>query len=99
MQIIRRNRLGNDTEDISTVSSLLTRSSSVVAIDGYDVINIQTAAPLESPIKTPLGSPIQSTPLSGSIISGAQSTGAQPALGPIGRPAPKLFDVLGLAIK
>jgi hypothetical protein len=99
MQIIRRNRLGNDTEDITTVSSLLTGSSSVAAIDGYDVINIQTAAPLESTIKTPLGSPTQSTPLAGSIISGTQATGAQPALGPTGRPAPKLFDVLGLAIK
>jgi hypothetical protein len=91
MQIIRRNRLGNDTEDLGSFSSLLTRGSSVAAIDGYDVLNLQTTSPLEPPIK--LAGP------SAPITSERQATGTQPALGPITRPAPKLFDVLGLAIK
>src|SRR6185436_8580620 len=90
MQVIRRNRLGNDTEDITAFSSLLIRGGPVAAIDGYDVLNIQTTAPLEPPIKLTAST---------GPITGAQATGTQPALGPIGRPAPKLFDVLGLGIK
>src|SRR5436190_2703102 len=90
MQVTRRNRLGNDTEDITTFSSLLTRGGPVAAIDGYDVLNLQTTAPLESPIRLPTST---------GAIAGAQATATQTALGPIGRPAPKLFDVLSLGIK
>ena len=90
MQVIRRNRLGNDTEDITSFSSLLTKGGPVAAIDGYDVLNLQTTAPLDSPIR-PAGAT--------NSLTGAQATATQTALGPIGRPASKLFDVLALGIK
>lgn len=91
MQIISRSRLGNDTEDITSFSSLITRAGSVAVIDGYDVIDVQTMPPLDPPVKLP------PTPIP--ELSAGQATGTQPALGPIDRPAPKLFNVLGLAIK
>ncbi|HYX30733.1 MAG TPA: hypothetical protein VE863_19510 [Pyrinomonadaceae bacterium] len=91
MQIIRRNRLGNNTEDITSFSSLIPRGGPVAVIDGYDVLSIQTTPPLEPPIKLP--------PLPAPLPGGGQAAGAQPALGPIGRPATRLFDVLGLPIK
>src|SRR6185295_8531462 len=66
-------------------------SSSVAAIDGYDVINIQTTSPLEPTAKL--------APAAGAITAERQAAAVQPALGPTSRTAPRLFDVLGLAIK
>ena len=91
MQIVRRSRLGNNTEDVTLFSSQLTRTGSVAVIDGYDVLNLQTIPPLNPPVET--------TPAPGPPSGAVQAAGAQAALGPIDRPAPKLFDVLGLEIK
>src|SRR2546423_1677977 len=93
MQIIRRSRLGNNTEDITIFSPpLRTNSGTVAAMDGYDVLNLQTTAPLGTqPVK------LVTTPAPPSTTVSA--AGAQPAVGPIGQPAPRLFDVLGLGTK
>jgi WD40 repeat protein len=91
MQIIRKSRLGNDTEDITLFSSLISRAGSVAAIDGYDVLDLQTTPPRTGP-------PIKTPPLSAQTTAG-QAAGAQPAISPIVGTAPRLFDVLELAIK
>ena len=91
MQTLRRKRLGNVTEDIAVFSAPLLANATIAAMDGYDVLNLQT---------TPLGGlPGKVLPPSAPAPTAAQAAGAQPALGPIGRPAPRLFDVLGLGTK
>jgi hypothetical protein len=90
MQIIRRSRLGNDTEDITLVSVARTRGGSVAVMDGYDVLSVPSSPPLATQPATTQIAP----------IAAAQSvTGAQPTLSPIKQPAPKLFDVLALGVK
>jgi hypothetical protein len=49
MQIVRRKRLGNDTEDITFIASPL-RSNAVAVLDGYDVITLDLAAQQPPPI-------------------------------------------------
>lgn len=84
MQIIRRRRLGNDTEDI-TVLPLQLRGENVAVMDGYDVL----ALPLNSTVAT---SPVLESATLGSVaVRTAQSI--------VVRESPKLFDVLGLKLK
>jgi hypothetical protein len=90
MQIVRRTRLGNDTEDITLFSTARTSSPGLAVIDGYDVLNVPTSPPLNP------GPILQAQqPALGSTTP----TATAPALSaPINRPAPKLFDVLGLGL-
>ena len=46
MQIIRRSRLGNDTEDITLLFAPRTRGGSVAIMDGYDVLGVPSSPPL-----------------------------------------------------
>src|SRR5437762_508350 len=92
MQTLRRKRLGNDTEDIAVLSAPLLANATIAAMDGYDVLNLQTTPPLG-------GLPGKALPPSAPAPTAAPAAGAQPALGPIGRPAPRLFDVLGLGTR
>lgn len=87
MQIIRRSRLGNDTEDITLLSSARTRGGSVAVMDGYDVLNVPSSPPLTTQPITE-----QSSPTTTQSVVGAK-------LGPIKQPVPRLFDVLGLGVK
>src|SRR5580765_872110 len=91
MQIIRRSRVGNDSEDVTLFSSLQTRGGTVAVLDGYDVINPQTIPPLEP-------QPVRSAPTPAPLPT-AQAAAAQTAPAPIGRPSPRLFNVLGLGTK
>jgi uncharacterized protein YjiK len=84
MQIIRRQRLGNDTEDITFLPGQL-RSSIVAIMDGYDVLGLPLA-----PVVPPA---IVQSP----VTRGSLAVQTAPAI--IVRQAPKLFDVLGLKIK
>lgn len=88
MQIIRRKRLGNDTEDIDSFSIQL-RSSNVAIMDGYDVLS----APL---IPGPLSPIAEPATVGGSL---AVRTAITPLTGPTPAPTTRLFDVLSLAIK
>jgi hypothetical protein len=89
MQMIRRSRLGNVTEDITLLSAQRTRGGPVAIMDGYDVLSVPSSPPLATqPVTTP------------AVATSTQSiAGAQPTLGPIKQPAPKLFDVLALGVK
>jgi hypothetical protein len=90
MQIIRRSRLGNDTEDITLLSAPRTRGGQVAIMDGYDVLSVPSSPPLAT---QPVTTPTVATASTQSIA------GAQPTLGPIKQPASKLFDVLALGVK
>lgn len=88
MQIIRRKRLGNDTEDIDNLSIPL-RGSNVAIMDGYDVLS------------APLIPSLPPTIVESATVGGSQAVRA--AITPLPRPIPipttRLFDVLNLAIK
>ena len=90
MQIIRRSRLGNDTEDITLLSAPRTRGGSVAIMDGYDVLSVPSSPPLAT---QPVTAQTLATTTARSV------GGAQPTLSPIKLPAPKLFDVLALGVK
>ncbi|HEY0319872.1 MAG TPA: hypothetical protein VGC66_02770 [Pyrinomonadaceae bacterium] len=85
MQIIRRTRLGNDTEDI-TFPAVQLRGNTVAIMDGYEVLGLPPSTSVPPVI-------VQSTARAG----GAQAV--QTASATIVRQAPKLFDVLGLKLK
>ncbi len=89
MQLIRRSRLGNDTEDITYIPG---RPGTIAVMDGYDILGI----PL--PRTTPPG-PILET--STESVGGTAVALAKPIPGPTPPPSPatKLFNVLGLKIK
>lgn len=82
MQIIRRTRLGNDTEDITNVP-LSARVGNIAILDGYEVLSATLTG-------TPPG------PILQGAEAGGQA--AKPAPGPATRPLPRLFDVLKLEI-
>ena len=90
MQIIRRSRLGNDTEDVTLLSNPRTRGGPVAIMDGYDVLSVPSSPPLATQPVTAQTSTTRTAGLVG---------GTQPALSPIKLPAAKLFDVLALGVK
>lgn len=87
MQIIRRSRLGNDTEDITLFAGPLTRINTIAVMDGYDVLNVQP---------TPLTSTASSATTQPAITQTAVAT---QLASPITRPTPRLFSILGLGVK
>lgn len=87
MQIIRRSRLGNDTEDITFFPARV-RPGVVAVMDGYDVLGLTPDAP-----------PLVKPPVPGLPSPVVQTAAAPAVVGPIIRPSQKLFDVLGLKIK
>lgn len=92
MQVIRRNRLGNNTEDIAYIPG---RPGAIAVMEGYDVLAIPV--PQTPVIKPP--SPILETTSTQSTAGTAAV--ARPIPGPITPPSPatKLFNVLGLKIQ
>jgi hypothetical protein len=94
--VIRRNRLGNDTEDITLIPPRRpTIESSIAIMDGYDVLNI----PLS--ILRDTGGDKGLAKATASAGHGNQPTAAAAAAAAkeIEKPAEKLFNVLGLSIR
>src|SRR6267378_240847 len=89
MQIIRRSRLVNNTEDITLLSSPRTRGS-VAIMDGYDVLNVPSSPPSAA---QPVTAPTSAT------TTAQSAAGAKLTPGPIKLPPPKLFEVLALGVK
>ncbi|MBD0373097.1 MAG: hypothetical protein ICV60_19810 [Pyrinomonadaceae bacterium] len=86
MQIIRRLRLGNDTEDITLFQAPLV-GSTVAVMDGYDVLGL-SPAPVVSPT-----TPIPNLPVKEGALA------VQTVRTAVVRQMPKLFDILGLKVK
>lgn len=89
MQVIRRSRLGNDTEDIAYIPG---RPGTIAVMDGYDVLAIPVPRITPPPI-------LETT--STQSAGGTATAVAKPIPGPITPPSPatKLFNVLGLKIQ
>jgi hypothetical protein len=103
MQVIRRNRLGNDTEDITYIPG---GPGAIAVMEGYDVLSIPvpTTPGIKPPppiLETTPTQSIAGTAIAGTAIAGATITRAAARPGPIAPPSPatKLFNVLGLKIQ
>jgi WD40 repeat protein len=100
MQILRRSRLGNDTEDITLTP--LARGT-IAVMDGYDVLSLPVPTIRPPVIKPPApilpALPILDAAITRSAGAAAAAIKPIPLPGPPPLPVPRLFDVLGLGIK